>query len=221
MSTTQPALERSGLSGQLWAATRLLHTSAERSGIIARLLRGQATRRGYALLLRNLLGAYVALESGLEAHRDTPGVFRLARPETYRSVAIATDLRALAGEDWAASLPLLPEGERYAIAVAQAAEVNGARLIAHAYVRTLGDLSGGQIVGDLLRRSLGLPEEALSFYRFSAIADIAAYKTDYRQALDAAGAEIADPAAVAAEAALAFRLNIALSEAVAALVDRI
>ena len=90
-----------------------------------------------------------------------------------------------------------------------------------AAVRTLGDLSGGQIVGDLLRRSLGLPEEALSFYRFSAIADIAAYKTDYRQALDAAGAEIADPAAVVAEAALAFRLNIALSEAVAALVDRI
>jgi len=201
----------------MWAATRVLHTTAERSGIIALLLRGQATQRGYAVLLRNLLGAYVALEAGLDAHRDTPGVFRVARPETYRSAAIAADLQALAGEDWAASLPLLPAGERYAIAIAQAAEVNGARLIAHAYVRTLGDLSGGQIVGELLRRAFGLPEEALSFYRFPAIADIGAYKTSYRQALDAAGAEIADPAAVVAEAALAFRLNIALSEAVASL----
>jgi hypothetical protein len=36
---------------------------------------------------------------------------------------------------------LLPEGERYAAAVTQAAEINGTRLIAHAYVRTLGDLS--------------------------------------------------------------------------------
>ena len=215
MTAIPPALERSGLSGQLWAATKALQTTAERSGIIALLLRGKATPRGYALLLRNLLGAYVALEVGLEAHCDTPGVFRLARPETYRSATILADLREMAGENWAAELPLLPEGERYAAAVNQAAEVNGTRLIAHAYVRTLGDLSGGQIVGDLLRRSLGLPEAALSFYRFPGIADIAAYKTGYRQSLDAAGAEIADSDAVAAEAALAFRLNIALSEAVA------
>ena len=45
------------------------------------------------------------------------------------------------------------------------------RLIAHAYVRYLGDLSGGRIVGRILARSPGLGPEALSFYDFPGIAD--------------------------------------------------
>ena len=35
--------------------TRLLHTRAERSGIVREVLTGQVSRKGYSLFLRNLL----------------------------------------------------------------------------------------------------------------------------------------------------------------------
>jgi heme oxygenase len=50
-------------------ATADLHRRAERSGVIADLLHGRATRSGYALWLRNLLPAYRNLEAAL----CTPG----------------------------------------------------------------------------------------------------------------------------------------------------
>jgi len=53
----------------LYLRTKALHVEAERTGIIRDLLRGEATREGYVLLLRNLLPAYRAMEQGLVRHR--------------------------------------------------------------------------------------------------------------------------------------------------------
>ena len=58
----------------LYLRTKTLHVEAERTGIIRDLLRDEATRKGYVLLLRNLLPAYQALEQGLERHRDSPAL---------------------------------------------------------------------------------------------------------------------------------------------------
>lgn len=203
-----------GLAEALLAATQRLHVEAERTGFVGELLRGRGSRGGYALLLRNLLPAYRALEGGLERHRGPSGAGRLARPELYRSRAAEADLAALLGAGWAAAPPL-PAGVRYAEAVAAAASDDGARLIAHAYVRYLGDLSGGQILKRLLQRSFGLELAALSFYDFPEIADPGACKESLRAAIDAAGREIAEPEKVVEEARLAFRCNIELSLAVA------
>ena len=52
------------LSAQLWQRSKALHVQAERSGIIARILRGTASKAGYTLLMHNLLPAYRALEAG-------------------------------------------------------------------------------------------------------------------------------------------------------------
>ena len=57
----------------LYMRTKTLHVEAERTGIIRDLLRGEASREGYVLLLRNLLPAYQAMERGLERHRGSPG----------------------------------------------------------------------------------------------------------------------------------------------------
>lgn len=186
---------------------------AERSGIIARMLRGSAGLRGYALLMHNLLPAYRALESGLTAHRHSRGVGRLYRPEVWRVGPLEADLAAMD----VGGLHVLPEGEAYAARIAAAAADDGALLIAHAYTRTMGDLSGGQILHRLLAGSLALESAALGFYAFPEIADIAAYKTLYRAEIGAAGLEIADPAAVCDEACDGFHLTIALSEAIATL----
>jgi heme oxygenase len=157
-----PRETRPSLSGALRERTAELHTQAERAGIVNDILRGTATRHGYALLLRNLLPAYEAMESGLDRHRD------------------------------------------------------GGRLIAHAYARYLGDLSGGQILKKLLGKSIGLTAPELTFYDFPAIADQRAFKDEFRDALDRAGDEVSDFDAVVEEGAAAFRLNIDVSNAVQA-----
>jgi heme oxygenase len=198
----------------LYLRTKTLHVEAERSGIIRKLLRGDASREGYVLLLRNLLPAYQAMERGLESHRGSPILGELARYAFDRAVAIESDLSALCGGSWIHDVPLLAVGERYAGRVALAAEGDGSRLIAHAYTRYLGDLSGGQILQRLLARSLELRPVELSFYDFPGYADLGALKAEYRNSLERAGARVTDPLAIVEEGAIAFSLNIDLSCAV-------
>lgn len=196
-----------------------LHTKAERSGIIADILHGRADRDGYVLMMRNLLPVYQALEQGLQRRIASPVVAPVARSELARANAIEADLAALAA-DWS-TWPVLPEAGYYVDAIVRSAEGDGSRLIAHAYARYLGDLSGGQILKKLLARSLALPPDALSFYTFAAIGDLTQFKGDYRAAIDRAGDEVADLEAVVEEGARAFELNIALSTALQAAAARL
>jgi heme oxygenase len=200
-----------GLADLLRRRTRSLHVEAERSGVIADLLGGRIDRTVYAVFLRNLLPAYRQMEAGLERCRALPGIGALALPAVYRAAAIEADLAVLGGPDWQNDLPLLPEGEHYAARVAAAAEGDGTGLIGHAYVRYLGDLSGGQVLRRRLADQPGLPPDALTFYQFQAPA---ALEAAFREALAQAGRALADPEPVVAAAVEAFRLNIALSEAV-------
>lgn len=218
--TTARAESPDGVVTSLYLRTKTLHVEAERTGIIRDLLRGEASREGYALLLRNLLPAYQAMEQGLERHLRSPGVGVVAHYRLDRAPAIESDLRALYGERWANELSLLPAGDFYAQRVAKAAEGDGSRLIAHAYTRYLGDLSGGRILQRLLARSPGLQPAELTFYDFPRFSDLDTLKADYRRALDQAGMIAADRRAVVEEAAIAFSLNIDLSCAVQAAVLR-
>ncbi|MGA7807691.1 heme oxygenase (biliverdin-producing) [Bradyrhizobium sp.] len=204
----------------LYFRTRALHVEAERTGIMRDLLHGDASRAGYVLLLRNLFPAYCAIEQGLERHQGSPLLGVLAHYRLDRAPAIESDLAALCGERWINDIPLLPAGELYASRIAEAAEGDGAQLIAHAYTRYLGDLSGGQILKRLLSRSLELRSAELTFYDFPRFPDLDALKANYRQALDQAAAQFPNGDAIVEEGVLAFSHNIALSCAVQAAAAR-
>lgn len=191
--------------------TTALHTEAERSGFVADMLRGRASLRGYTLMMRNLLPAYRTLEASLAEHAGSSVTGIVHRRELERAPSIEADLRHLWTGDAERDLPLLPSAVRYAETIARASKGDGAPLIAHAYARYLGDLSGGQILARLLRRSLDLPAGALSFYAFPLIADVAAFKAEYRAAIARAGDELGDFSVVVEEGARAFEANIALS----------
>lgn len=183
------------------AATWAWHARAERSGIIADILAGQATRFSVALLLRNLLPVYQALDAT-----------RFGLPPLRRSAAIQADLLVLVP---GANLPLLAEATAYADLVREAAKGDGTRLIAHAYVRYLGDLYGGLIMKRRLLGCLGVLAGRLTFHDYPLIQDIRAFARAYREDLEMVVQEaVLD--LVAAEAVTAFKLNIALSEAVRA-----
>jgi heme oxygenase (biliverdin-producing, ferredoxin) len=209
-----------GLTALMRKRTREWHIRAERSGIISELLRGRASRWGYALLLRNLLPVYQGMESGLARYRQARGVQEIFFPEVFRAGALESDLCALCQPTWDRWPPYLSAGRLYSRRVSEAADGDGSLLLAHAYVRYLGDLNGGQILRSVLGRSLGLRSEMLSFFDFPAIPDKPAFIASFGEALDRAGHQVQWPDAIAREAAVAFRMNILLSEAVLAAVGR-
>ncbi len=217
MTTHQPTAPASVVT-DLYLSTKTLHTEAERSGIIRDMLRGEASREGYILLQRNLLPAYQALEAGLEAHRDHPLLATLAAYRLDRATALKADLEALCGGDFA-QVPVLAEGTAYAKRIEDAAKGDGELLIAHAYTRYLGDLSGGQILKRLLAKKPGLTPSELTFYDFPAYADLGALKNDYRNALDDAGKRAVNPQAIVDEGSVAFQLNTDISWAVQSAIE--
>jgi heme oxygenase (biliverdin-producing, ferredoxin) len=103
------------LSSALRERTRDLHVQAERSGMIADIVAGRATQAGYALLLRNFLPVYEALEQHLSRHAASPVVGSIVRPELARASAIEADLNALSAEAYAA--PVLPAAVSYVQAI--------------------------------------------------------------------------------------------------------
>jgi heme oxygenase len=201
------------LTAALRERTHDLHTVAERSGIVNDILRKKIDRRGYAMLLRNLLPAYQSMEDGIERLRNDRPFDTFANPDLYRAAKIASDLHSIFGSDWSAELPLLEAGERYASHVAEASHGRGDGLIAHAYVRYFGDLSGGQVLKKMLAEALDLDSSALSFYDFPGL-DPKALKAQMRDAIDADAELSRDKETILREGMRAFEHNIEISNAI-------
>ena len=207
---TKPPSAAPGLADALRERVRSLHTLAERGGIVSDVLNGKAAVSGYMILLGNLLPCYEALETALTQYRHSALLGPLAQPMLYRSDCIRADLQRYA-PDWP-SVAALDEGRAYAAKITACVHGDGQTLIAHAYARYLGDLNGGTVILRRLQPQLG--GQALQFHVFAEIADLAAFRLEYRAAFDRAGEMLPDWSLVLDEAAMAFRMNIALSEAV-------
>ena len=57
-------------------------------------------------------------------------------------------------------------------------------MLAHHYVRYLGDLSGGQVIARMVQRHYGIDPAGLNFYHFAEIPKPKPYKDRYRETLD-------------------------------------
>jgi heme oxygenase len=194
--------------------TAALHREAERAGFMGELLRGRISRGGYCALLRNLHALYQSLEAHLIRHAGDPALAGGWFPELAREAALASDLATLHGACWEREIEVRPAMMRYVARLDEVAQGTPRLLLAHAYVRYLGDLSGGQIVRRVIASSLALGEDAgQSFYRFPEAPERLAARL--RTALDAIELLPHERAQLVDEARLAFGLHIALFEQLA------
>jgi len=193
-------------------ATRGSHREAERSGVIAELLTGQLALGSYVLYLRNLVHVYRALESALLCHSESPGLGDLVPNGLFRSAPLASDLGKLTGPGWESGLKLLNSARRYSNRITLVSKDGGHRLIAHAYVRYLGDLNGGQLLARILSRKNGFRSDQLAFYRFDDIEHIDTVKRRMIERIDWYGTTLIDPGPIVEEAERAFRFNIDLAK---------
>lgn len=213
------------LSARLRDGTRHLHAQAERAGLMPALLRGELPLHRYVRLLQELQALYDALESAL-AQPGAP----VLDAALFRAAALREDLAVLG-----AMRTPPPTGDR---GLAREAEVPARAptadvpdgspvmrdyvrhlrslspplLAAHAYVRYLGDLAGGQVLRRIVARSYGLQGVGTRFYEFGpAVPGLVA---GLRLVLDALPATMHEP--IVDEACSAFRRHVDLFEDLAA-----
>jgi heme oxygenase len=182
------------LSAQLREGTKQSHTMAENMAFIKCFLKGVVDKRAYSRYVGNFYFVYSALEEGFAQLREHPLVGRLYYPELWRKASLEKDLNYFVGPNWRAVVKPSP-----------------ACLIAHAYTRYIGDLSGGQILKNIARRAMGLPQgEGTAFYDFEQIPHEGKFKQRYRAQLDALELDQATIDRIVAEANYAFKLNMDL-----------
>lgn len=202
-----------GLPERLRLETRDLHTATERAGAMAALLAGRLPRAGYCALLRNLHALYVALEAALARRRHDAAVAPLQAGALHRAAALAADLHHLHGPRWADELPVQPATAAYVARLQALAASASPALVAHAYVRYLGDLHGGQVLKRLVARHYALPGEAgTAFYDFGSEPEVLALRQRLRTALAGLPLTRAEQDDVVAEARWAFEQHQRLFE---------
>ncbi|BEI81080.1 hypothetical protein CcaverHIS002_0202400 [Cutaneotrichosporon cavernicola] len=240
------------VSELLRKGTQRAHTNAENSDGATALTAGKLEMREYVRWLGILWRVYDALETGLDAHATNPVLAGTYNPKLLaRAGTLAADIRFLLkrmGHDDSPvrtdivptppfPLPAFlaevftttaPPLKVYIDRLRELAATpdQAPRLLAHAYVRYLGDLSGGQIIGARLRKAYNLDNlDGRMFYFFDLDGDRTAAETGdetvgdrkkklfavkgwYRDGMDGGvGDDKALKVALVKEANLAFILN--------------
>lgn len=202
------------LAQRLKSATAAGHRRVERSRFMASLLCGGIDRAGYVEFLHNLQALYGALEHVLPRHASQPAIGPVVLPPLFRSRSIAADLQALGAVSAAA--PLAPATHLYVARLHELDTTRPALLVAHAYVRYLGDLNGGQALRRVVARTLGLDGSAgTAFYDFGDDASCRELLQCFRAGLAAVDRRAIDHDAIVAEAISAFDRHAQLFEQLA------
>ncbi len=187
------------------------HGESEGAGFMHDLMTGTGTRDDYVALVAQHYFVYEALESAAERFAKDAEARPFLSDQLTRMPALEADLAFLLGDDWLDQIAPLPTTERYVARIREIeAEGWAGGFVAHHYTRYLGDLSGGQAIGRLMKRYFGFETNGILFYLFDQIADPKAFKETYREQLDAAGWDDAERERVIDEVLVAYRFNTEL-----------
>ncbi|CCM04927.1 uncharacterized protein FIBRA_07124 [Fibroporia radiculosa] len=217
------------IAALLKSETATVHDAVEQSPGAVWLASGQLDREEYIRFLMMLWHVYDTLEAALEKHSSHPVIQSTHNPSLLsRAPNISADLSYLLHVDHSAwtSHPMHvalmasppPALAEYLARLQRAANSDDpSALVAHAYVRYLGDLSGGQEIRMKIAKAYGLSDGCgTTFYEFAPLegsglatrGDMKKIKDRFRQRLDAAiGDDAALKLTILQEAILAFELT--------------
>ncbi|KAF9046533.1 hypothetical protein BJ165DRAFT_1170359 [Panaeolus papilionaceus] len=219
------------LATLLRESTHKLHDAVAFSNGAKRLTSGLLSKDEYIRYLMLLWHVYDAFEGALERHATHPTLETTYNPTLLaRAPALSTDISYLLQVDnWKSHsthkqlLASTPASlNDYVGRINELSNsTDPSALLAHSYVRYLGDLSGGQSIRHTLAKAYDLDEASglgLSFYAFKELrssklasqGEMKRIKEWFREGMDAAGKTDEVKAAVVDEAALAFELNSGL-----------
>lgn len=199
------------LATYLREGTKHSHTAAENTAFMKCFLKGIVEWEPFRKLTADLYFVYSTLEEEILRHRDHPVVGAMYFPELERREKLANDLAFYYGDNWCDQITPSPAGQQYVARIQEVSQTNPALLIAHAYVRYMGDLSGGQSLRNIVRSALNLPpDKGTGLHEFDQIPTVEArraFKGRYRDALNSLPVDEALAQQIVDEANYAFQLN--------------
>ncbi|OCT58253.1 hypothetical protein XELAEV_18002191mg, partial [Xenopus laevis] len=158
---------------------------------------------------------YSALEEELERNKEDPAIVPLYFPqELHRKEALIRDLGYFYGDDWEETIECSEAARSYVRRIQQLGQTRPELLVAHAYTRYMGDLSGGQILRKVAQRALHLPPtgEGIQFYLFDNVTNAQQFKQLYRARLNALDLDMETKESIVQEANQAFHFNMQVFE---------
>uniref|UniRef100_A0A7S1Y544 Uncharacterized protein n=1 Tax=Grammatophora oceanica TaxID=210454 RepID=A0A7S1Y544_9STRA len=204
--------KRNSLAEAFKSGTAAAHQAAENVHFVKNFIQGEIPRGLYADLVGSLYHVYAALEEALDAH--APNHFGSCHfpQELNRREALEEDVDFWHGVEEPSTLGMTPATRDYVERIQHLASTNPLLLLAHAYTRYLGDLSGGKVLKRVARRAMNLDGDGLAFYDFEHVPSAKRFKDRYRQCLDNLSLTTLEIQGLVREANLAFLLNMRLFE---------
>lgn len=199
------------LAQRLREGTQISHTLSENTAFMKCFLKGVVELEPFRKLTADLYFLYSNLEAEMARHQDHPVVGPMVFAELLRTRALEGDLAYYYGDRWQHEIIATPAGQRYVNRILEVSATNPALLVAHAYVRYMGDLSGGQGLRHIVRSALNLPpDKGTGLHEFDQLPTVEAkrdFKVRYREALNSLPVDEVLIQQLVDEANLAFALN--------------
>ncbi|GMH58071.1 hypothetical protein TrRE_jg2217 [Triparma retinervis] len=205
------------LSENLKDGTKKSHREAENVSFVKNFIKGRVSRENYAILTGNLYHVYKTMEECMAKHGKAVLGEMFLPEKLNRTDRLLADWRylTLQSEDSEIFPEPTPATRDYVKRIQEVSDNEPKSLVAHAYTRYMGDLSGGQILARCARRALNLPEtgEGGQFYEFPAIKEGGkVFKNEYRRMLDRLRTTTEEQDMIVGEANVAFVLNMRIFE---------
>lgn len=137
--------------------------------------------------MASLYHIYTALEAEIEDNKENPVYAPLYFPEElHRRAALEQDMAFWYGPRWQEAIPYTKATRRYVRRLQEVGRTEPELLVAHAYTRYLGDLSGGQVLKKIAQKALDLPSsgEGVAFFTFPNVVSATKFKQLYRSRMN-------------------------------------
>jgi heme oxygenase len=151
---------------------------------------------------------YSALEEEMDRNKDHPAFAPLYFPvELHRKEALTKDMEYFFGENWKEQVKCSEAAQKYVERIHYIGQNEPELLVAHAYTRYMGDLSGGQVLKKVAQRALKLPStgEGTQFYLFENVDNAQQF---YRARMNALDLNLKTKERIVEEANKAFEYNM-------------
>lgn len=197
------------LAEQLREGTTKSHSMAENVSFVKSFLGGVVDKKSYRKLVANLYFVYIAIEEQMLANKNHPVINPIYFLELNRTETLEADLLYYYGQDWAKEIEVSEATQTYVRRIEEIGINQPELLVAHAYTRYMGDLSGGQILKKIAQNAMNLKDgKGTAFYDFDAIDDDNEFKMHYRNQLNQLPVNQDQISDIIAEANVAFTLNM-------------
>jgi heme oxygenase (biliverdin-producing, ferredoxin) len=183
---TKTVSNQNSLSKSLYEATQSVHAQIENHPFLLQLRDGKLSPENYVQYLVDLHAIYSALEEEMESKRHLPEIHTLYYKDLCRTSSLHKDIQSFK--------PIQRDptkaAQTYASHIHHLSETMPVLLLAHAYLRYLGDLSGGRMLQKNVNAAYPGGHDA--FYDFQTLlgpnaigAKVVEFKNEWKRRLDA------------------------------------